>query len=98
MDPMDSKDGASDEVFRETSKQPYRHDTEAGDVPSEAENQTYGHVDMDQDGLNTEAEVTGKYRCFSDIVFRASGLWLTLLQKMAELISASMSTHTAWPP
>ncbi|KAJ9248308.1 CAZyme family GT1 [Paecilomyces variotii] len=74
MDPMDSKDGASDEVSRGTSKQPYRHDTEAGDVPSEAENQTYGHVDMDQDGLNTEAEVTENGRVNIRINEHAHGL------------------------
>lgn len=59
MDPIDAKHGASNEAPRETLKQSPRDDTVAADTLSEKEDQGYGHMDVDQDGLNTEAEVTG---------------------------------------
>ncbi|KAL1856207.1 hypothetical protein Plec18170_004076 [Paecilomyces lecythidis] len=84
MDPIDAKHGASNEAPRETLKQSPRDDTVAGDTLSEKEDQGYGHMDVDQDGLNTEAEVTENGRVDIRINEHAHGL--------ASLIASALPT------
>jgi hypothetical protein len=96
MGQIDAQDAASYKVPRRASDESHPHGTLTGDVPSRPENETYGEMEVDQDGF--EYECTGdRYGIsyFSNVVFRSSRTVVDASPvPMAESISVSTSTST----